>query len=211
MKSSILAAGLWALVASGASHAVNVTSITNTGFVNNDPAALLVDGDFGLNTWWTDAPNVWWTFQTTPNGDGTGNAAVVITLAFDQLYTLTDATIGVDNNDFYAVQISQDNVTWNTLFVSMSAQVDLSYAYEGGSMIKRSSDSTAAGYSPLIDFAPTQARYARIYAITGDSQYAVSEVQFAGTPAVPEPETWALVLTGLGAVGMSVARRRNRA
>lgn len=56
-----------------------------------------------------------------------------------------------------------------------------------------------------------QARYARIYAFAGDNSYAVSEMQLTGIPAVPEPETYALLATGLAAVGFAAARRRRAA
>lgn len=201
MKKSILAAGLLALAASSLSHAVTVTSINGTGSYGNDPSALLNDGDFGLGSWWTEGPNVFWQNQT-------GTTGVTLTLTFDQLYTLSDMTVGVDNNDFYAVQISTNNITWNTLFVSLPTYVDDAYEFGGQSMIKRSSISGDPAYSGLIDFAPVQARYARIYAITGDSSYAVSELQFVGTPAVPEPGTYALLAAGLGAIGLAASRRR---
>lgn len=201
MKKSTLAAGLLALAASSLSHAVTVTSITGTGTYGNDPSALLNDGDFGLGSWWSDAPNIFWQNQTGPAG-------VTLNFTFDQLYTLSDITIGVDNNDFYAVQISTDNINWNTLFVSLAAAIDDAYEFGGQSMIKRSSISGDPAYSSLIDFAPVQARYARLYAITGDSSYAASELQFVGTPAVPEPGTYALLAVGLGAVGFAASRRR---
>jgi len=203
MKKHLLAAGLLALAlaASSASHAVTVSSITGTGTYNNSPAALLNNGDFGLGSSWVDAPNVFWTGQT-------GSTGAVFTFTFDQLYNISDVAIGVDNNDLYVVQVSTDDIAWNTLFLSLPASIDPAYEFAGNSMIKRSSNASDIGYSALIDFPTVQARYARIYAFTGDSSYAVSEMQFTGTPAVPEPETYVLMATGLAAVGFVAARRR---
>lgn len=205
MMKSILATGLLALAASSASHAVTVSSITGTGTYFNDPAALLNDGDFALGTWWTDAPNVFWQDQEGPAG-------AAFTFTFDQLYTITDVAVGVDNNDLYVVQVSTDNATWNTLFLSLPTSIDPHYEFAGNSMIKRSSNpADTASYSALIDFPAVQARYARIYAFAGDHSYGVSEIQFTGTPAVPEPETYALMATGLAAVGFAATRRRRAA
>jgi hypothetical protein len=206
MKKQLLAAGLLALAAaSSASHAVTVTSITGTGEFVNDPATLLNDGDFALGTWWTDPQSVYWEGQVGQDG-------VSFTFTFDQLYNITDIAVGVDNNDLYVVQVSTDNTNWNTLFLSLPIGLDSAAEYDGKSMIKRSSNpADTAAYSALIDFPTVQARYARIYAFAGDSSYAVSEMQFTGTPAIPEPETYALMATGLAAVGFAAARRRRAA
>jgi hypothetical protein len=52
-------------------------------------------------------------------------------------------------------------------------------------------------------------RYARITGSFGDGYNSVGEVQFTGVAAVvPEPTTVALMLSGLGAVGLLARRRR---
>ena len=89
MIKQLLSAATFSLALAGAANAapVTVTSVTGDGTFNNSPD-LLTDGDFGIGTWWTDPNNVWWINQE-------GSHGVVLTLAFDQLYHLTDANIGV--------------------------------------------------------------------------------------------------------------------
>ncbi len=201
MSARLLAAAAVSLAALGTAQAVTVTSITGTGTFFNSPASLLTDGDFALGTWWTDAPNVYWQDQELSSG-------VVLTLTLDRLYTLKDVSIGLDNNDFYAFQVSTNGSTWNNLFTSMPTSLDAGYVYSGQTMIQRSSALGDPGYSSLIDFSDVQARYVRIFAIGGDHDYAVSEVQLTGTAVpVPEPETAAMLLAGLTALGF-LARRR---
>lgn len=210
-RNRLAAAGLLALATTlGSAQAASVTvvSASATGAVKNGSgqslAAALTDGNFGLGTWWTDAPNLWWTYQEGADG-------AVLTLTFDGLYALSDVRIGHDNNDFYAVQVSLDGTHWNTLLNSLGT-LDPNGEYPGSSMLKRSSVAgDGVAYSSWIDFPVVQARYARVFALAGDQQYAVSELSFTGTAVpVPEPQAWAMLAAGLGVVGSLARRRRSR-
>lgn len=201
LKHSLAGLGLLAAV-SMAQASVTVTSVTASNINFSGSTALLTDGNFPVNgTLWNDASNLHWQ-------GGAGSGGTVFTLAFDQLYTLQGVTLTVDNNDHYRVQVSQDGTTWHTLFTLLD--------YEGNNYAGvenfTSSATPAPGtdYSESIDFAPTLAKYARIYALGGDGNYAVGELSFTGVPAVPEPGSVALIAAGLATVGL-IARRRKQA
>jgi hypothetical protein len=184
MNKLLLASLVGALVSVGAQAAgpVVISSITGSAFVVN--AELAGDGYFPPNTteWTTDT--AFWA------GD-----AEHVTFTFDKAYRITGLKLSVDNNDFYTVSLSTDGTTWQTYHTVL--------AFEG----------TVLGgmetFTPNVIATADYFRYARISASYGDGYNSVGEVQFSGVAAaVPEPTTVALMLSGLGAVGMLARRRR---
>lgn len=165
-----------------AAGTVGYTSITGTGGVTN--AALAGDGNFPADwtNWTTDS--AWWVGEQG-----------AVTFAFDKAYAISGLKLTVDNNDFYRVQLSTNGTQWDNY--------DIVLAFEGAVLggqetFVRSVTTTAPVY-----------KYARVFALGGDSYYSVGEVQFTGTAAaVPEPTTAALMFAGLAGVGLLARRRR---
>ena len=65
------------------------------------------------------------------------------------------------------------------------------------------------GYATLAT--PVLANAFRIQSVGGDGFYSVSEFQAQGVAAVPEPETYAMMLAGIGLLGFVVRRKKQNA
>lgn len=196
LKTTLLGAlALAPAVALSAQVQITDTNVVG-GDVNHD-LALLTDGVFPADfTLSTDAQNVWWR-----TGDGNNP---VLYFSFDQAYILEEVVLTADSNDFYQLQISQDSLTWNTLFTLLAFEGDVDTGSETFSSVLGAGNHTVS-----IDFAPTAARYARLYSVAGSGNFAVGEIQFTGTPVVPEPESLALLVAG-AMVAATWARRPGR-
>lgn len=197
MKSLLVAASLLAASSVWAAAPISPTNASATGSYSIDGAdlSILADGYIAPELTGYLDDSVSWSGQE-------GASGATFTLDFGQLYTLTDVLLGVDHNDFYQVQVSTDGLAWNTLFTNL--------AFEGQSFFGSEIISSVAGdaeYQASIDFPSVAARYARIYAVAGDGAYSVSEMSFSGVAVVPEPETYALMLAGLGLLGFAARRR----
>ncbi len=198
MKSILVAASLVLASSAWAAGPITPTNASGTGVYS-------VDGpDLGILANGYAAPELTlYTISSVSWSGQEGSAGATFTLDFGKLYTLTDVLLGVDHNDFYQVQVSVNGTQWNTLFTNL--------AFEGQSNFGSEIISSVAGnseYQATIDFPATAARYARIYAVAGDGAYSVSEMSFSGVAApVPEPETVALMLAGLGLIGVAARRR----
>lgn len=183
---------------------VAVSASSNTGTTLNGTVGLVHDGIFPDEFDFYAGPNtVSWVGQDSLT-NGIPNSAV-FTLTFDQIYTLQDVRLSIDNNDFYQMQVSIDGANWNTLFTALSFEGEVDNGMDTMSSVAGDPE-----FVTSIDFVASQARYARIYAVTGDNHYAVGEIQFTGTPAVPEPSHYALLGAGLIGLGMRLRAGKHR-
>jgi hypothetical protein len=164
---------------------VNYTAVTASAGVNTPSNAH--DGIFPADyTEWTTT-TAWWTgFEQS------------IVFEFDGVHALTGYQVSLDNNDSYAIQFSLDGNYWGLT----GNQYDI-YVGSGEGDVWWGMD-TFAGTIPSV-----RAAYARIVALDGDGYHSVGELSFNSATPVPEPESYALMLAGLGLVGFAVRRQRN--
>jgi hypothetical protein len=117
-------------------------------------------------------------------------AGPTITVELGAAANVTHLDLQADNNDDYGVSYRDLGGTWHSL-ATISPHRSWGLDMGGAS------------------FAGVDATAFAITAVGGDGYYSVSEFQAIGTTlAVPEPETYALMLLGLACVGMSARRRK---
>lgn len=193
MKKSLLALASLACLSVSA-HAANVAlgssvSLTGANFGNSGgwccgslaAPSSIVDGAFLPNGSQWNIGTVFWS-------GATGADSINITLA--GAASVSHLDLQADNNDDYAISYRDIGGTWHSL---ATISPHRSWGLDMGS----------------ATFAPVIATAFSITAAGGDGFYSVSEFQAIGTPlAVPEPETYALMLAGLGAVAWVARRRR---
>ncbi len=124
------------------------------------------------------------------------DASKTLLFTFDQAYTITGMTLSVDNNDFYVVELSQDGIEWDDYHTVLAFQGVVQEWQGGMDTFTPNKPATASAYS-----------FARITAYPGDGSYSVGELKLNGVAAVPEPETLALMLGGIAALGLKLRRR----
>ncbi|MBK8015459.1 MAG: PEP-CTERM sorting domain-containing protein [Betaproteobacteria bacterium] len=193
-QTNALTAGVLALIASGSVHAASImgpTQITATTdlplYAPAYPVSALVDGITAENN--------------ALNGFAANVGSGLVTLTFDQAYDLSSF------------------VLWNDVNVFMEGIKDfkLHFYDAGGDLISSTStltgpigqllpqtytfDSTVLGVKSVgLDVASSN-----IGVVT---HIEIRELAFNGVPAVPEPETWAMLAAGLGLMGITVRRQR---
>lgn len=142
-------------------------------------ASTVTDGIFLGNGHTWDNDTVYWS--------GT-DAVVQINLGAS--FNIVSLTVEADNNDTYQVDYRIGD-TWQSAVLVPAA-------YNGGGLQLRTIN---------LD-TPISTNGLRIYATGGDNLYSVSEFQAFAAP-VPEPESYALMLAGLGLLGVWARRSKS--
>jgi len=143
----------------------------------------IVDGLFVSESQQWNHDTWWWDQDPSVNID-----PVVTTIALDQSYSISRFVVQADNNDVYQLQYLDGIGNWQIAWTISDVP--------GYGMTTRDSGLLAPIVTDQLKFVT----------VSGDNYYAVSEIQAFGVP-VPEPETYALLLAGLGILGL-VSRRR---
>lgn len=175
---------------------------------HDEGGGQLTDGIYGVEGWAVDLGNgnaqewVGWINQPVVNIDFRFAAAVNVSEI--RIGTTQDNTADVvlPSVDVYA---SGDGVAWSLvaqLSVPESSTNDRDYMGLG--------PHTTLTLSGLGIANASFVRVALLHSFNGPWTFA-DEIDFTGTPSVPEPETYAMLLGGLGLLGVAVRRQRRGA
>ncbi|WP_235835188.1 PEP-CTERM sorting domain-containing protein [Piscinibacter terrae] len=190
MQRKLLAVAALALFSGVASAATNValgSTVTLSGASFGDSGGWCCGSLAAASTVTDGAVLAVGTQWNTGTVFWTGNAPS-ITMELAGASFVTHLDLQADNNDDYGVSYRDVGGTWHSL---TTISPHRSWGLDNGS----------------VDFAGVTATAFTISAVGGDGFYSVSEFAAIGTP-VPEPETYALMLAGLGVVGFMARRRK---
>ena len=149
---------------------------------NGAAPASITDGIFTANQQQWNVGTVWWNTGYTNN---------YIQIDLGGLFNINRLTLQADNNDTYRVSYLDQANSWVNL-------IDMN-------------PPDAWGMTTVTNTLP-QSILARGFRISdgpsGDCCNSVSEFQAFGVAAVPEPETYGMLLAGAGIMGAILRRRR---
>jgi hypothetical protein len=140
-------------------------------------------------------------------------AGYVFQISLGGSYTVTGLIVDVDDNDAYQLQYyNASTSSWDALYTAPIVSV-------GFGLRTRPSVSDQSEEYILPSSVTTDA--VRIYGGNSDDNfcfdhscgqggYAVGQVEVFGSPAVPEPATWAMMLLGFAGLGFVGYRQRQK-
>jgi PEP-CTERM motif len=122
--------------------------------------------------------------------------------------------LGEDGDPSFAINFTTSINSFSAAFAGVFAGPDVTiYAYNGATLLGTASGpATTTGQFILSFAAPTITRIA-VRPGTFNDWVGVDNINYtqnAVTPAVPEPESWALMLVGFGAMGVALRGRARR-
>jgi len=214
----------------------NATATFSQASYGGFPVSAAIDGIFvGSNGWAIDpmqGSNQTAVFQTVANVGFAGGT--LLTFTMDQL--IGSQTIGrfnlavtTDNRSTYADGLATGgNVTANwTILSPLSATssngATMTTLGDKSILVSGALPSTGIYYTVAADTALTGITGIRLVALTDPSlpnngpgawvngNFVLTEFQVDAVPAVPEPQTYAMLLAGLGLLGFTSWRRKNPA
>lgn len=146
--------------------------------------STIVDGIFQPENQQWNTNSWWWDEDPSVNA-----AQVFTTIHLDSAFTFDRFVVQADDNDSYLLEW-WDGASWQTAWNIPAVNTF--------GLVTRDS-------GPL---GPFHTDFLRFSAVSGDNYYSVSEIQGF---AVPEPATWAMMITGFALAGGMLRRRRTLA
>lgn len=166
-------------------------------------ASNILDGDYGL------------TGNTGFNAWNSGTYAGWVQIDFGAAYVLEriDLYAWLNTPEPFTLSASVDGLSWTTLAIS-SYRAEPNLLHTGGSGTVTRSDDWGAVFDVANGSLANgiSARYLRYTVNAGSPHWGYMfemDVQGHVATPVPEAETWALMVAGLGLVGFSVHRRKS--
>ncbi|WP_235902895.1 PEPxxWA-CTERM sorting domain-containing protein [Sandarakinorhabdus oryzae] len=211
MRSGILAITMAALMSTSASAAIQWTDWTsvanNVATGSLDGGTVTMDGPFdtysvaGGFDYWRNGPNPWPAYDGVSNmptnGDFIAPSGNTVT------HTITFSK-PIRDPYFAIISLGQPGIQTSWTFSDAFSLVDQGQGYWGNGVFTINGNSISAGEAHgIIQF---KGNFTSLTLTTNRTENWSGLT--IGTPGVPEPASWAMLITGFGLVGAAARRRR---